>query len=209
MRLSLFVLLFLVLEITSIIKVGGLLGASGAIGLLVLGAILGGVIFNLQSQRMRGAMLRGAAGGNPLNSLSLYLAAVLFVFPGFVSDFFALLLLFPPTRLLLLAGAGQYLIRRLGPRLQRMQSFRVYNFGGGNPFEGFGGGAPGSSGTSGPSSSMGRRGGADDDDIIEGEFRDVTDLHERQPGVAALPGETDRFGRSGEQGGPVPPQRGE
>ncbi|MDR1126381.1 MAG: FxsA family protein [Deltaproteobacteria bacterium] len=193
MRLSIFILIFLVLEVTSIIKVGSALGASGAIGLLVLDLIIGGILFNFQSQRLRTTMQRPlgnqAAGTGPLNALSLYLAAFLFVFPGFVSDVFALLLLFPPTRVLLLAGVGQFLLKRLGPRMQRMQSFRVYDFSVGHPYGGFPD-ADSANKRASPAENQG-------DDIIEGEFRDVTDLRDRDPGCAVLPEETDGSKREG------------
>lgn len=167
------------LEITSIVKVSQWLGGGGVVGLLVLGLILGGALFNIQGHRLRAAMLRGQSGGSPLDAISTYVAGFLFIFPGFFSDCLAVLLLLPPTRVLLLAGAGQFIMSRLGPRMQRMQGFRIYDFSARNPYTDFPGAGPD------------QRRGNNDEEVIEGEFRDVTDLRDRDPGCAVLPEDTD------------------
>jgi hypothetical protein len=73
--------------------------------------------------------------------------------------------------------------------MQRMQGFRLYDFSAGNP----GGGFPGADSANKratPAENLG-------DDIIEGEFRDVTDLRDRDPGLAVLLEETDGSKREG------------
>ena len=183
MRLSFFILFFLLCELVSLVKVGQWLGGGGLVGLLVLSLILGGVLFNFQGHRLRVAVLRGQPGGSPLDAISIYVAGFLFIFPGFFSDCLAVLLILPPTRVLLLAAVGQFLLNRLGPRMQRMQGFRIYDFTARNPYTDF----PGADSARKP----GDTAAGADDDIIEGEFRDVTDLRDRDPGCAVLPEETD------------------
>ena len=107
---------FFLLEIWVLIKVGSVIGGLPTLILMVLSTLLGGqlvrsqglaTLLNMQGQMMR----REAIGRDLLQGVWLAVAGFLFIFPGFVSDVLALLLLQPfcrrqLTRLLLaLLGA--------------------------------------------------------------------------------------------------------
>ena len=107
---------FFLLEIWVLIKVGSVIGGLPTLILMVLSTLLGGqlvrsqglaTLLNMQGQMMR----REAVGRDLLEGVWLAVAGFLFIFPGFVSDVLALLLLQPfcrrqLTRLLLaLLGA--------------------------------------------------------------------------------------------------------
>lgn len=107
---------FFLLEIWVLIKVGSVIGGLPTLILMVLSTLLGGqlvrsqglaTLLNMQGQMMR----REAVGRDLLQGVWLAVAGFLFIFPGFVSDVLALLLLQPfcrrqLTRLLLgLLGA--------------------------------------------------------------------------------------------------------
>ena len=107
---------FFLLEIWVLIKVGSVISGLPTLILMVLSTLLGGqlvrsqglaTLLNMQGQMMR----REAVGRDLLEGVWLAVAGFLFIFPGFVSDVLALLLLQPfcrrqLTRLLLaLLGA--------------------------------------------------------------------------------------------------------
>lgn len=165
---------FLAAEFFVIAQVGGWLGGWATFGLLALGVLVGGFLLNLQNAR--NSMLRGSAlGGNDI--LFRLLAGLLFIFPGFISDALALLLLLPPVRLLLLAVAGHYLTNRL---MSRMGSFRFVRFNQ-TDFPGDGRDFFNGTGERGGAGESGGFGGQDTDDtVIEGEFRDVTEEMRRK-----------------------------
>ena len=90
-------------EIWVLIKVGSSIGALTTLILMVLAAMLGGqlvrsqgvmTLFNLQKRMQAGE----APGGELLQGIWLAVAGFLFIFPGFVSDIFGLLLLQPAIR---------------------------------------------------------------------------------------------------------------
>ena len=93
-------------ELWVLIKVGSSIGPLTTLILMVLAAMLGGqlvrsqgvmTLFNLQKRMQAGE----APGGELLQGIWLALAGFLFIFPGFVSDVFSLLLLQPTIRRLL------------------------------------------------------------------------------------------------------------
>jgi UPF0716 protein FxsA len=106
--LALIALAFIVLplvEIYVIVQVGSAIGALDTIGLLVLFSV-GGVWLAKREgfsvlRRLREQLDAGRVPTNELIDAGLVLlGATLLIFPGFVTDGFGLLLLFPPTRVL-------------------------------------------------------------------------------------------------------------
>ncbi|MGL4206816.1 MAG: FxsA family protein [Aeromonadaceae bacterium] len=94
------------LEIWVLIKVGSSIGALTTLILMVVAALLGGQLVRSQGVAtlisMRNRMQQGEApAGDMLQGLWLAVAGFLFIFPGFVSDIVALLLLQPAVRRLL------------------------------------------------------------------------------------------------------------
>lgn len=103
MRWLLLCLLFPLLELTVLIRAGSRFSALWVIGALVLAALLGGVIIRTAGRNSLNRM-RDDLGAkrmpemDMLSSVLLFFSGVLFILPGFISDFFALLLLLPITR---------------------------------------------------------------------------------------------------------------
>ncbi len=87
------------LELYSILKVGEEVGAGNTMMLLVFSFFLGLTVIRGQSfaavQRLRAGI---PPQGEVLSGPLLFVAALLFMFPGFVSDAVALPLLLPPIR---------------------------------------------------------------------------------------------------------------
>jgi len=117
-----FLFLFLVmpvLELWLLIEIGSKIGALYTIGLLFLSAMVG--IKLLQQQGFSTLMKMNqkmVAGENPareaFEGILLAIGGLMFLLPGFISDAFGLVCLFPPTRHLLVrywlkrAGAGVF-----------------------------------------------------------------------------------------------------
>ena len=142
MRLGLIWLLVLfVIEIWSIINMSDYVGGWATLVLLVAG-----FIFGLKLMRSQGlnAMMKTAQGVQPGESPLAPLAAgivkafagILFIIPGFVSDFFALLILLPFVR----NGFARHLVKK-----GQFQGFANGSFGQ-NGFGGFGVGGFGKNG---------------------------------------------------------------
>lgn len=99
-------LLFLLLplaEIAMFIVVGRSLGVWMTLGLVVLGAIIGGLLLRQQGlgviTRMRASVDGGVMPGRTIFDATLIgMAAVLLILPGFISDIVALALLLPMVR---------------------------------------------------------------------------------------------------------------
>jgi UPF0716 protein FxsA len=100
-------------EIYVIVQVGQAIGALNTIGLLLLFSIVGAWLARHEGfvviQRVRQRLDRGEVPGRELvDGLLVLSGGVLLVVPGFVTDAFGLLLLFPPTRVV----ARHFLQRR-------------------------------------------------------------------------------------------------
>ena len=104
--LPLLVAAWLVLEIWLVLQVASVLGGLPVVGLLVLGAVLGGWIIKRAGLRALRSAVRaveqepGPGTGESHTAITIT-AGVLLIVPGFVSDLLALACLFPPTRALL------------------------------------------------------------------------------------------------------------
>ncbi|WP_028239710.1 FxsA family protein [Stutzerimonas azotifigens] len=125
MRIFLFLfLLFPVLELVVLIKVGSAIGVLATLFLLVLGGLGGVLLMRLAgfatAWRARERLARGELPEREmLQGLLLAVAGGLLILPGFISDVLALVLLFPPSRKLLL---GQ-LQRRIELHMTRTGPF--------------------------------------------------------------------------------------
>lgn len=104
--LALIAILFIVaplVELYVIIQVGQEIGALNTIGLMIVMSVVGAWLARHEGMwvltRIREQMQQGQVPTNELIDGVLILAGGLMLFfPGFVSDIFGLLLLFPPTR---------------------------------------------------------------------------------------------------------------
>ncbi|TNI57209.1 FxsA protein [Aeromonas dhakensis] len=129
---KLFLLLvgLVVLELTVMIEVGSVIGALPTVGLLILTAVLGSslvrsegikTLFNAQQKMQQGEM----PGREVMGGMMLALAGLLLTIPGFVTDFFGILLLQPWLRNKLadkLIGSNQFRMQ-MGGFQSRQQPF--------------------------------------------------------------------------------------
>jgi UPF0716 protein FxsA len=159
MRLFL-VLLFIVVPIVElyvIIQVGEAIGVLPTIALLIADSVLGSVLMRHQGRtawrRFNAALYEGRVPHREvLDGALVIFGGALLLTPGFVTDVLGILLLLPPTRVLV----RQIVARRVLPRLV------VSGFGGG-----FGPPPPGGNGRGGPP----RRPGAGSD--VEGSATEI------------------------------------
>ncbi|GAB3458514.1 hypothetical protein GCM10027436_63820 [Actinophytocola sediminis] len=100
-----FVLLLLVMlvEIAVVVAIGQVIGVLTTILLLVLVSVVGVAMLRRQGTRTLSAFsdaVRNRRDPSPemIDGMLVGVSAALVLFPGFVSDVLALLLLFPPTR---------------------------------------------------------------------------------------------------------------
>jgi UPF0716 protein FxsA len=108
-----FLLLVLLAEIAVVVALGQAVGVLTTILLLIAVSAVGVVMLRRQGSRTLGALgeaVRNRRDPSPemVDGMLVGAAAFLVLFPGFVTDALALLLLFPPTR----AVARRRLLRR-------------------------------------------------------------------------------------------------
>ena len=123
------------IELYVIIQVGSAIGAWNTIGILILIALVGVWLTKHEGfyvlRRMRQQI---DAGNMPTDELIdgslILLGGLLLILPGFISDAFGLVVLFPPTRAL---------IRNVVKRRVRITTIRRYN---GRPYDDGPGGPP-------------------------------------------------------------------
>ena len=113
----LYLLLFPALELYVLIKVGEQIGALATLGLVVLSTMAGLWLLRLRGAHIMRRFQEGAEQGrippNPVfDTLCLMAAGWLFIFPGFVSDVLALILIFPVTRMALVAILRRFMLTR-------------------------------------------------------------------------------------------------
>ena len=99
-------ILFPVAEVMVFAKVAARIGIWEALGLLFFSAVFGSYLANVQGrialERVQRAMMEGRPPtAEMLDGLLVFLGGVLFIIPGFISDIFGLLLVFPLTRWLI------------------------------------------------------------------------------------------------------------
>ena len=154
-RVVLFFLCFFILELLTLIEIGSKIGALATISLMFVAIVVGVFIMKLRARYLINA-LQGADGKlalqNNVRLLLLPVAGALFIFPGFLADILALLLILPGSDRLL---AGFILSR-----------FNVLYFGRGRSFND---GASSASFNSGFTYTRGTN-GADKGDVMDGTY---------------------------------------
>lgn len=111
--------LFFALELYVLVLVAAQVGALATIGLVLLSTAAGLFLLRLYgvslAMKLQQSLMQGALpGGSLFDGLCLMAAGWLFLLPGFVSDFIALLLLLPIVRRGMLALLSGYLKDRGG-----------------------------------------------------------------------------------------------
>ncbi|MGY5451872.1 FxsA family protein [Agarivorans sp. MS3-6] len=109
-------------EIYVLIQVGSQMGALSAIALTILTALVGASLVRSQGLQTafqaRTAMERGETPAQQMiEGLMLIVAGAMLVMPGFITDFFGLMILLPPLRALLAS-------RVLKSQMLKMQSVK-------------------------------------------------------------------------------------
>ena len=135
--LALLLLVPVLAEITVFIVVGRWIGVLATLVLFIAIGVIGSLLLKRQGMRalreMQAALARGEPPAEPVaHAALLVLAALLLIFPGFLSDLMALPLLLPPVRRLV--------IRWLGVQAKRRGGFTVWPGGRGPGGQGMGGG---------------------------------------------------------------------
>ena len=92
-----------VIELYLIIKIGTAIGALNTIAVVIITAIAGAHLARMQGmQTMMRVRQRLNAGEMPademVDAMIIFMAGVVLLTPGFITDLFGLLLLFPPSR---------------------------------------------------------------------------------------------------------------
>ncbi|MGK9233006.1 FxsA family protein [Inquilinus limosus] len=128
--LALLLLVPVLAEITVFILVGRWIGVLATLVLFIAIGVIGSLLLKRQGMRalreMQAALARGEPPAEPVaHAALLVLAALLLIFPGFLSDLMALPLLLPPVR--------RAVIRWLGVQAQRRGGFTVWPGGGRGP----------------------------------------------------------------------------
>lgn len=125
MRVTLFfLLLFPLIELAVLIKVGSVIGVGWTLLLLIAGAFLGAALLRVAGLatlwRARERLARGEMPEQEmLEGLLIAVGGALLMLPGFISDVIGLLCLLPFTRSLLLGG----LRRRMREQEERRRAF--------------------------------------------------------------------------------------
>jgi UPF0716 protein FxsA len=127
-----------IIELAVIIQVGQLIGLWPTLAILVADSILGSVLMRSQGRAAWRGFNAALASGRPparevLDGVLVIFGGALLLTPGFATDIFGLLLLFPPTR----AVARRLLVRRFAGRMVASATAGV--FGRGRPPRGPGG----------------------------------------------------------------------
>lgn len=104
MILFLLFIVFPVVELYVIIRVGSSIGFLNTLGLIVLVAVLGSWLVKREGLRVWSKFNRSVLEGRVptreiVDGVLIMMAGALLLAPGFVTDVLALLVLFPPTRL--------------------------------------------------------------------------------------------------------------
>ena len=127
------------LEILVLIQVGSIIGGLNTILLLVVTAAIGATLVRGQGmQAYQKAQQRMAMGEMPGKQLAegilIFVAGLMFVTPGLITDVFAVLLLIPPVRHVL----AQKMMARMQVQMSGGASFTSFGFrsgGQGSPFQ--------------------------------------------------------------------------
>jgi len=129
--LPLLLILFIAIPIAElwlIIQIGGAIGILPTLALLIVDSLVGAALARSQSravwQRFNVALAEGRVPGREVfDGAMVIVGGALLLTPGFLTDVFGLILLFPPTR----AVVRAFLTRRVAKR--GAVAFRVATFG--------------------------------------------------------------------------------
>lgn len=107
------------IELTLLIRVGGVIGVGWTLGLVILTAVIGAWLLRIQGfATLRRARTTLDQGGIPalelLEGVALLVAGALLLTPGFVTDALGFALLFPPLRRSALAGIARRMVVQAG-----------------------------------------------------------------------------------------------
>ncbi|MBB3104201.1 FxsA family protein [Azomonas macrocytogenes] len=124
MQILFLFLLFPLAELALLIRVGSSIGVLPTLLLLVLSGVVGILLMRLAgfatAWRARESLARGQLPEREmLQGVVIAVAGGLLLLPGFLSDLLALLVLFPPSRRLMLT----FLQRRIEAKMQRQPPF--------------------------------------------------------------------------------------
>ncbi len=105
-----------IVELVVIVRVAGSAGVLNTIGLLILVSMVGAWLVRREGlgilRRAQGEMAEGRMPGRELvDGLLVLFAGALMLTPGFVTDAIGLLLLFPPSRMVIRGIATRRLVR--------------------------------------------------------------------------------------------------
>ena len=106
-------------EITAFIFLGSQIGVLPTLLLIVVTSVIGGVVMKKMGAKsilaIKQSLARGEAPGAAMVEAVLVIAgAILLLFPGFISDILAILLILPMTRKLFLPFIFNYLRKIVG-----------------------------------------------------------------------------------------------
>ncbi|MFM7490167.1 MAG: FxsA family protein [Actinomycetota bacterium] len=123
-------------ELYTIIKVGGAIGFFNTLGIIIAVAVIGSWLVKREGLRVWTKFNEAIAQGRVptreiIDGVLILGAGALLLTPGFLTDVFGVLMLFPPTRMIF----RSYLMRRA----KRGTAFVVRGFGGGTTTTHFGG----------------------------------------------------------------------
>lgn len=168
MPVLLILVVAVVVELAVLIAVGKTIGVLATVALLVLGSLVGGALLRREGSRTIAAFNEAIRTRRPphrelADGVLIAAAGVLIVLPGFVSDVLGLLLLFPPTRVLVR--------RRMLRSAAKRSPFPTGGIGG---IGGIGGAATGR-----------RAGGYAEGEVIEGEVVDGPVFDDTPPDSSA------------------------
>jgi UPF0716 protein FxsA len=108
-------------ELWLIIQVGGEIGVLPTIALLIADSLLGAALLRSQGRaawaRFNETMARGKVPAREVfDGAMIILGGALLLTPGFITDFFGLFLLIPPTRALVRKAGSSFAAKRTGFR---------------------------------------------------------------------------------------------
>ena len=115
-------LVYLILEIATVLLVGSWIGVGWTLLALVASTVIGVLIARREGMRTL-TTLRGKGGGAPelTDGLLIALGGLLFIIPGFLSDLAGLALLLPPSR----TAIRNRMLRGAGSRVPLLRTFVI------------------------------------------------------------------------------------
>jgi len=107
-KISIFSILILpIVEIVLFVEIGSIIGSLNTISIIILSAFLGIYLIKTHAPtylaEIRNKLIQGIRPDKEIFSgIITFISGVLFLIPGFLTDFVALLLLFPPIKNILI-----------------------------------------------------------------------------------------------------------